>query len=50
MDLYKALKFLIQHARYSRSQTGVSETTLENACELVESFLENVVDKNQKDV
>jgi len=39
MTLYKALKFLMQHARHSRSQTGVSEVTLEQACQVIESFL-----------
>ena len=40
--LKKHLKYLINHARFSRSETGVSEPTLEDACVVAENFLNKI--------
>ena len=39
MNFKQALNYLLQHARYSCSQTGVSETTLDDASNIVENFV-----------
>lgn len=39
MNFKQALKYLLQHARHSCSQTGVSETTLDDASNIVENFV-----------
>lgn len=39
MNFKQALNYLLQHARYSCSQTGVSETTLDSASNVVENFV-----------
>ena len=39
MTFIEALKYLTNHARFSRSETGVSETTLEDASVVVDQFV-----------
>lgn len=39
MTFIEALKYLTNHARFSRSETGVSETTLEDASFVVDQFV-----------
>lgn len=39
MNFKDSLNYLIKHARYSRSETGISESTLEDASLVVEQFV-----------
>jgi len=40
--LKKHLRYLINHARFSQSETGVSEPTLEDASVVAENFLNKI--------
>ncbi len=39
MNFTKAIEYLVKHARYSNCDCGISSTTLEDACVVVDQFL-----------